>query len=126
MSSENSIISSVNDAEVQTFALETYARRSRNYLTRMLDESGQPYFNVFWTEPAEAAHDWPDFGHVTSRQLQAAMRWVLDNRNVSLVLTGTKNSREAEDCIAAVKAPSYTAEELARAERVHHKDFQAA
>lgn len=56
-----------------TFALETYARRSFNYLTRMVDRDSLPYFNVFWTEPAEAAHDWPDFGDVMSRQLQAAV-----------------------------------------------------
>ena len=57
----------------ETFALETYARRSLNYLNRMVDQNGQPYFNVFWTDPAEAAHDWPDFGDVMSRQLQAAI-----------------------------------------------------
>jgi aryl-alcohol dehydrogenase-like predicted oxidoreductase len=57
---------------------------------------------------------------------QAAMRWVLDNRNVSLVLTGAKNSRELRDCAAAVDAPSYTAAELALADEVHTKDFQAA
>jgi len=27
----------------------------------------------FWTEPASAAHDWPDFGDVRSRQLQGAI-----------------------------------------------------
>jgi hypothetical protein len=57
----------------QTLALETYARRSFNYLNRMVDNDGLPYFNIFWTEPAEAAHDWPDFGDVMSRQLQAAV-----------------------------------------------------
>jgi hypothetical protein len=57
----------------QTFALETFAKRSFNYLSRMVDRNGQPYFDVFWTEPAEAAHDWPDFGDVQSRQLQAAI-----------------------------------------------------
>lgn len=61
------------DHPCQTFALETYVRRSFNYLTRMVDKDGLPYFNVFWTDPAEAAHDWPDFGDVMSRQLQAAV-----------------------------------------------------
>jgi len=60
-------------ARRETFALETYARRSFNYLSRMVDRDGLPYFNVFWTEPAEAAHDWPDFGDVMSRQLQGAI-----------------------------------------------------
>ncbi len=61
------------DHPLQTFALETYVRRSFNYLTRMVDKDGLPYFNVFWTDPAEAAHDWPDFGDVMPRQFQAAI-----------------------------------------------------
>jgi len=70
--------SSVNGAimtntKPQTFALEAYAKKSLNYLTRMVDKQGQPYFDVFWTNPSEAAHDWPDFGDVQSRQLQAAV-----------------------------------------------------
>ena len=60
-------------AECQTLALETYMQRSFNYCNRMVDGSGQPYFNIFWTEPAEAAHDWPDFGDVTSRQYQGVV-----------------------------------------------------
>ncbi len=63
----------VSSLQPQTFALESYVKRSLNYLSRMVDQDGQPYFNVFWTQPAEAAHDWPDFGDVTSRQLQAAI-----------------------------------------------------
>lgn len=63
----------MSDIPIQTFALETYVRRSYNYLTRLVDKDGLPYFNVFWTEPAEAAHDWPDFGDVMPRQLQAAI-----------------------------------------------------
>src|SRR3974390_1785409 len=55
-------------AVFQTLALETYMHRSFNYCNRMVGANGQPYFNIFWTEPAEAAHDWPDFGDVTSRQ----------------------------------------------------------
>lgn len=55
-----------------TFALETYARRGLNYLDTMADDSGLPYFNVFWTEPACAAHDWPCYADVRSRQLQGA------------------------------------------------------
>jgi hypothetical protein len=57
----------------QTIAMETYVRRSFNYLTRMVDADGLPYFNIFHTQPAEAAHDWPDFGDVTARQLQAVI-----------------------------------------------------
>jgi hypothetical protein len=57
----------------QTFAVETYVGRTYNYLDRMVDKDGLPYFDIFWTEPAEAAHDWPDFGDVTTRQLQGAI-----------------------------------------------------
>ena len=48
----------------QTFAIETYVNRAYNYLDNMVDKDGLPYFNIFWAEPAEAAHDWPDFGDV--------------------------------------------------------------
>ncbi len=57
----------------QAFAIETYVARTYNYLDNMVDKDGLPYFNIFWTDPAEAAHDWPDFGDVTSRQLQGAI-----------------------------------------------------
>jgi aryl-alcohol dehydrogenase-like predicted oxidoreductase len=57
---------------------------------------------------------------------QAAMRWVLANPQVSLVLSGAKNAAELADAVAAAEAPGYTAEELARADAVHTRDFQAA
>ncbi len=56
-----------------SFALEAYAANSINYFERLVDAQGLPYFNVFWTRPAEAAHDWPDFGDVMSRQWQGAV-----------------------------------------------------
>lgn len=57
----------------EPFTLESVAKRSLNYLERLVDADGLPYFNVFWTRPAEAAHDWPDFGDVMSRQWQGAV-----------------------------------------------------
>jgi hypothetical protein len=57
----------------ESFAVETYAGRAFNYLDNMVDKDGLPYFDIFWSEPAEAAHDWPDFGDVTTRQLQGAI-----------------------------------------------------
>jgi len=72
-------------ATPRTFALETYARRSLNYLDRMADETGLPYFNVFWTQPACAAHDWPCYADVRSRQLQgASMVWAMTGREPEL------------------------------------------
>ena len=56
-----------------SFTLESYARQSLNYFERLVDAGGLPYFNVFWTRPPEAAHDWPDFGDVMSRQWQGAV-----------------------------------------------------
>ncbi len=61
------------DGSKRTLALETYVKRSLNYYTNMVDTNGVPYFNIFWTDPAEAAHDWPDSGDVTARQLQAVI-----------------------------------------------------
>lgn len=57
---------------------------------------------------------------------QAALRWVLDNPHVSLVLTGAKDPQEVRDCAAASNVPSYAPEELSRAEAQHTKDFAAA
>jgi hypothetical protein len=60
-------------AKPATFTLEYYAAHSINYLERLVDVDGLPYFNVFWTQRAEAAHDWPDFGDVMTRQWQGAV-----------------------------------------------------
>ncbi|MHB0857072.1 MAG: hypothetical protein ACYC5M_05825 [Anaerolineae bacterium] len=58
----------------KSFTVESYARNSLNYYNRMVDADGLPYFNIFWTHPgAEAAHDWPDFGDVMTRQLQGVI-----------------------------------------------------
>lgn len=57
---------------------------------------------------------------------QAAMRWVLDQPGVSLVLTGAKNRLEIEDCAAASDAAGYSATELEMARALHTKDFSAA
>jgi aryl-alcohol dehydrogenase-like predicted oxidoreductase len=57
---------------------------------------------------------------------QAAFRWVLDNSNVSLVLSGASNSRQLRDAVAASSAPSYSGEEHAICRSVHVRDFEAA
>jgi aryl-alcohol dehydrogenase-like predicted oxidoreductase len=57
---------------------------------------------------------------------QAAMRWVLDNPHVSLVLCGAKNQREILECAAASDAKPYSVAELQQADAVHQKDFSAA
>jgi aryl-alcohol dehydrogenase-like predicted oxidoreductase len=57
---------------------------------------------------------------------QAAMRWVLDNPRVSLVLCGAKNPKEILECAAASEAKPYSSAELQQADAVHQKDFSAA
>jgi len=57
---------------------------------------------------------------------QAALRWVLDNRGVSLVLTGARTPGEVSDCCEASAAPSFTPAEHARARALHTRDFSAA
>ena len=58
----------------QTFAFETYAGRAFNCLENMPDKEGMPYFNIFWTDPAEAGHaggiDSPD---LSSRMWEASI-----------------------------------------------------
>lgn len=61
------------DPPPPSFTLESCAANSINYFERLVHAEGLPYFNVFWTRPAEAAHDWPDFGDVMSRQWQGAV-----------------------------------------------------
>lgn len=57
---------------------------------------------------------------------QAALRWVLDNPHVSLVLSGAKNPSELKDAIAASTSSSFTENEHQRAQELHTRDFQAA
>jgi aryl-alcohol dehydrogenase-like predicted oxidoreductase len=56
----------------------------------------------------------------------AAMRWVLDNPHVSLVLSGSKRLEEILDCASASAAAPYSAAELAQARALHVKDFSPA
>lgn len=39
------------------FSLENLAKRLCNYLDRMVDGTGLPYFNVYYTQPAQAYSD---------------------------------------------------------------------
>lgn len=57
---------------------------------------------------------------------QAALRWVLDNPCVSLVLTGAKSAAEVRDGARASQWPSYSREEMDRAALLHISDFAAA
>lgn len=57
-----------------TFSLEREALPSYNYLERLVDPgTGFTFFDVFRTEPAEAAHDWPDFLDVPGRSAETCV-----------------------------------------------------
>ncbi|MCF7689398.1 MAG: aldo/keto reductase [Cephaloticoccus sp.] len=56
----------------------------------------------------------------------AAMRWVLDNPHVSLVLAGSRKLEEILDCAAASEAAPFNEEEMAKARQLHVKDFPPA
>ncbi len=57
---------------------------------------------------------------------KAAMRWILDKPNVSLVLSGARNRAEILEYIQASNAQRYSETELARSQELHSRDFQAA
>ena len=57
---------------------------------------------------------------------QAALRWVLDNPDVSLVLSGARNVLELEDVLRVSDTPSFSPEELTRVEVNRKRDFEAA
>ncbi len=57
---------------------------------------------------------------------QAALRWVLDQKGVSTVLSGAKNSFELKGAVSASDANSFTEEELKLAKELLEKDFEAA
>ena len=57
---------------------------------------------------------------------QAALRWVLDQKGISTVLSGAKNIAELKGAVSASNAKPFTAEELALAKKVLKKDFEAA
>jgi aryl-alcohol dehydrogenase-like predicted oxidoreductase len=57
---------------------------------------------------------------------QAAYRWVLDNSDVSLVLSGASNEDQLTEVTAVSDVSGYTNNELRRANEIHKTDFQAA
>lgn len=57
---------------------------------------------------------------------QAALKWVLDQKGVSTVLSGAKNISELEGAVSASKVKSFSKEELELAKTVLNKNFEAA
>ena len=57
---------------------------------------------------------------------QAALRWVLDQKGISTVLSGAKNIAELKGAISASDAKPFTASELKLAKELLKKDFEAA
>ena len=57
---------------------------------------------------------------------QAALRWVLDQKGISTVLSGAKNIAELKGAVSASEAKPFSAEELTLAKKLLTKDFEAA
>lgn len=57
---------------------------------------------------------------------QAALRWVLDQKHTSVVLSGAKTREELTDAIRASMAEPFTFQELETARMIHHRDFSPA
>lgn len=57
---------------------------------------------------------------------QAALRWVLDQKGISTVLSGAKNIDELKGAISASDAKPYKESELKLAKELLKKDFEAA
>jgi aryl-alcohol dehydrogenase-like predicted oxidoreductase len=57
---------------------------------------------------------------------QAALRWVLDQRGVSTVLSGAKNIKELKGAVAASTANPFTDQEIKLAKNALKKNFEAA
>ncbi len=57
---------------------------------------------------------------------QAALRWVLDQKGISTVLSGAKNINELQGAVSASDANAFTNEELKLAKELLTKDFEAA
>ncbi|MBF8149095.1 aldo/keto reductase [Winogradskyella sp. F6397] len=57
---------------------------------------------------------------------QAALRWVLDQKGVSTVLSGAKNISELKGAVSASEARSFTESELKLAKQLLKKDFEPA
>lgn len=55
-----------------TINLEQAMKLGANHLEKMVDDRGRTYFDVFWTQPAEAVFDWPDFVDLPARYIEAA------------------------------------------------------
>lgn len=57
---------------------------------------------------------------------QAAYRWVLDQRGVSLALSGARTLAELDDAIEGSQARRYSDAELQSLEQLHARDYSAA
>ncbi len=57
---------------------------------------------------------------------QAALRWVLDQKGISTVLSGAKNIFELKGAVSASEAKPITEEEIKLAKKLLSKDFEAA
>lgn len=96
-----------------TFAEGTInARYSREEIVERVDVA-DAYKGLLVNEPV-------------SSLAQAALRWVLDNPRVSLVLSGSRHGAEILDSARASDLAPFSPEQLAQAQTLHKKDYAPA
>ncbi|TVY11724.1 aldo/keto reductase [Paenibacillus cremeus] len=54
----------------------------------------------------------------------AALRWILDNPNITCVIPGFKNTAQVEDNLSAQEVPSFSAEELGRLQAFYQDEVK--
>ena len=54
---------------------------------------------------------------------QASYRWVLDQKGVTLALSGARAQKEIQDAVRASEIVSYSKDTLADVDAIHSRDF---
>lgn len=54
---------------------------------------------------------------------RAALRWILDNENITTVIPGFKTIKQVEDNLEAMSVPSFTKDELAKLEKIYKEEI---
>jgi aryl-alcohol dehydrogenase-like predicted oxidoreductase len=82
------------------------------------------------TEIEERVRQVNDFNFLIREDIttmpQAALRWVLDQKGISTVLSGAKNRDELKNAISASSATPFSEKELELAKKILKKNFEAA
>jgi len=75
---------------------------------------GETFAGLGFAKGVELADELKWIAEGRGNMTRAALRWLLDQKEVTCVIPGFKNVRQVEDNLAAVDVPSFSAEEHAR------------